>query len=142
MVEDDQRFADDVSLLLESRFDLTPSREAREALNHLRQGQFDAFLVDLDLPPALAGGGPDEGLAIVRHIRKLLGRSVRIVILSREVPDHLLPSLQILADAILLKPTPIEELERCLLHNGPPNAGGCLREPPLDPEGGTSSTGG
>lgn len=115
VIEDDCVYAESLSLLLEARFRVETEPDAGKGLARLAAGAFDALILDLDLPPAIAGGGPEEGLMTARKIRESMRLTLPIAILTREIPEHMKRGLARFADAILLKSVSIDVVEKRLL---------------------------
>ena len=115
VIEDDPIYAESLSFLLEPHFRVETVSDARRGLERLATSGFDALILDLDLPPTVAGGGPEEGLMAATRIRESMGLRLPIAILTREVPEHMKTALAALVDVVLLKSTPIDEVESRLL---------------------------
>ncbi len=115
MVEDDLQYAESITLLLGSQFEISATHDAGSGLESIQAGSFDAVILDLDLPPALAGGGSEEGFTLATRVRQIYGDALPIIILTREVPEHLKAALPEVVDAVLLKSSSADAIENSLL---------------------------
>jgi CheY-like chemotaxis protein len=110
IVDDDLPFAESLRTLLEPEFDVVLAGDAGEGLFRLERECFCATIFDLDLPPVLSGGGPEEGVSLALQTRSRWGEDLPIVVLSRRVPEHLRAALGKIANAVLEKPPSPERI--------------------------------
>jgi CheY-like chemotaxis protein len=112
LVEDDPTVAADLELLLPIEFEIVHAADSRRAIDALAaQPAPDAVVLDLNLPPSLVQDPDDEGLALLRFIRRELALDIPVIVLSSRPPVPFAARCQRLgANAYLEKPCRVTEL--------------------------------
>jgi len=82
---------------------------APQAVRRLGHAPADLVIMDLRLPNALGESDPQEGLALIRHIRDL-GYGTPVIVLSGWPDDLYREPEERLISCILIKPVPPHEL--------------------------------
>jgi len=104
IVEDDENIAELLQLhLREEGFEITHCADGSQGLEHVRQGGFDALILDLMLPGV-------DGLEICRFARTLTRYTPIIIISARSSETHRVLGLELGADDYLAKPFSMLEL--------------------------------
>lgn len=104
IVEDDENIAELLQLhLREEGFDITHAADGNLGMEKLKQGGWDALILDLMLPGV-------DGLEICRHARTMARYTPIIIISARSSETHRVLGLELGADDYLAKPFSMLEL--------------------------------
>jgi len=104
IVEDDENIAELLQLhLREEGFEITHCADGHQGLEYVKQGGFDALILDLMLPGV-------DGLEICRFARTLTRYTPIIIISARSSETHRVLGLELGADDYLAKPFSMLEL--------------------------------
>lgn len=104
IVEDDENIAELLQLhLREEGFAITHAADGNAGMAKLRQGGWDALILDLMLPGV-------DGLEICRHARTMTRYTPIIIISARSSETHRVLGLELGADDYLAKPFSMLEL--------------------------------
>ncbi len=104
IVEDDENIAELLQLhLREEGFDITHAADGNAGMEKLRQGGWDALILDLMLPGV-------DGLEICRYARTMTRYTPIIMISARSSETHRVLGLELGADDYLAKPFSMLEL--------------------------------
>lgn len=104
IVEDDENIAELLQLhLREEGFDITHAADGNLGMEKLKQGGWDALILDLMLPGV-------DGLEICRHARTMARYTPIIIISARSGETHRVLGLELGADDYLAKPFSMLEL--------------------------------
>jgi two-component system OmpR family response regulator len=104
IVEDDENIAELLQLhLREEGFAITHAADGNAGMEKLRQGGWDALILDLMLPGV-------DGLEICRHARTMTRYTPIIIISARSSETHRVLGLELGADDYLAKPFSMLEL--------------------------------
>lgn len=104
IVEDDENIAELLQLhLREEGFEITHCADGNQGLERVKQGGFDALILDLMLPGV-------DGLEICRFARTLTRYTPIIIISARSSETHRVLGLELGADDYLAKPFSMLEL--------------------------------
>jgi len=121
IIEDDENIAELLQLhLCEEGYEISHAAEGVGGLAMVRQGGWDALILDLMLPGI-------DGLEICRHARTMASYMPIVIISARSSEVHRVLVLELGADDYISKPFGIHELRariktiarRCLSHNAP-----------------------
>ncbi|RPH25303.1 DNA-binding response regulator [Buttiauxella warmboldiae] len=104
IVEDDENIAELLQLhLREEGYDIVHAAEGSQGLELLKQGGWDALILDLMLPGV-------DGLEICRHARTMKRYTPIVMISARSSETHRVLGLELGADDYLAKPFSMLEL--------------------------------
>jgi CheY-like chemotaxis protein len=110
VVDDDVVQLDLYNQLLEiAGYQVEIAITAPQAVRRLERAPADLVIMDLRLPNALGESDPQEGLALIRHIRDL-GYGTPVIVLSGWPDDLYGVPEERLISSILIKPVPPPEL--------------------------------
>lgn len=104
VVDDDCDFASDLSILLQSHFNVITASGSQEALKLCAEVKPQAAILDLQMPAFLTDDPEIEGAELVRALRAELKEDLPIIIVTRGVPDVLAGSLDEKVAGIFTKP--------------------------------------
>ena len=111
IVDDDEEMTRAIGLMLEMlSFEVMAFHSARSAVQNLLAGKRpDLFLVDINMPEV-------SGLDMLEFLRRRPEwKDLPIIILSSEAADSMVDkAMQMGADAYIMKPATIEELEKIM----------------------------
>ncbi|MFY0528051.1 response regulator transcription factor [Archangium gephyra] len=117
VVDDDPDILDSLTMLLETRYAVTPAEDGTLALELMGQQSFDAVVLDLMMPVL-------DGTRVLQEMRQR-GNPTPVILISahRDLEKQEVRHQQLGAFASLRKPFSIQELEKRLEEALHPGAG-------------------
>ena len=115
VIDDDEKFTDDLQFLLKGPYRFTTVTESKRGIELLQKEKFDLVILDLAMPAFFASDDEKEGIEVLRKIKANSGieneKKIPVVILTKmNTPENRKICLELKADGFFTKPPVIEVL--------------------------------
>ena len=117
IIDDDEKFADDLKFLLNNSFQFFVASESRKGIELFEKENFDLVILDLAMPAFFAEEDEMEGVEVLRIMKSKWEANkkmmIPVIILSRmATPENKRLCFELQAKAFFSKPPRVQDLRK------------------------------